>query len=75
MRTTLIAARLCTVSVTLPSARAQSEDVSRQQFLEDKTKAETGDAVAQRNLGHRYYRGDGVPRDDAEAVKWFKYYE
>ena len=34
--------------------------------------AEQGDADAQYNLGDMYARGDGVPEDDAEAVKWLR---
>ena len=33
--------------------------------------AESGDAGAQYELGARYHKGDGVPQNDAEAVKWF----
>ena len=35
-------------------------------------RAEEGDAVAQNELGSRYYEGRGVPQDDAEAVKWVR---
>ena len=34
--------------------------------------AEQGDAKAQFNLGVIYDNGEGVPEDDAEAVKWFR---
>ena len=34
--------------------------------------AEQGDARAQFNLGLMYLNGDGVPEDDAEAVKWYR---
>jgi TPR repeat protein len=34
--------------------------------------AETGDAAAQCWLGWVYGNGNGVPRDDAEAVKWYR---
>lgn len=33
--------------------------------------AEQGNAEAQFNLGLIYYNGDGVPRDDPEAAKWY----
>lgn len=33
-------------------------------------RAERGDAAAQADLGRRYYAGDGVPQDDAEAARW-----
>jgi TPR repeat protein len=34
--------------------------------------AEQGDALAQLDLGARYYEGRGIARDDAEAAKWFR---
>lgn len=34
--------------------------------------AERGDVVAQRQLGYLYGLGEGVPRDDAQAVFWFR---
>jgi TPR repeat protein len=37
-----------------------------------KARAEQGDAQAQFNLGFAYHDGQGVPRDDAEAVKWIR---
>ena len=34
--------------------------------------AEQGDAEAQFNLGGMYVNGEGVPEDDAEAVRWYR---
>lgn len=34
--------------------------------------AETGDAIAQYNLGVCYDTGEGVAQDKAEAAKWFR---
>ena len=34
--------------------------------------AERGDAIAQNNLGNRYYNGEGVVKDYGEAVKWHR---
>ena len=34
--------------------------------------AEQGDAKLQFAIGLIYYKGHGVPQDDAEAVKWFR---
>jgi TPR repeat protein len=34
--------------------------------------AEQGNATAQYNLGFMYNNGEGVPQDDAEAVKWYR---
>ena len=41
-------------------------------FAETKKKAEAGDANAQDNLGSMYAKGEGVLKDYAEAVKWFR---
>ena len=34
--------------------------------------AAQGDAVAQFNLGFMYRNGEGVPKNDVEAVKWYR---
>ncbi len=34
--------------------------------------ARQGDAIAQYNLGSMYGRGQGVPQDYAETVKWYR---
>jgi hypothetical protein len=45
----------------------------QQEFIEAlRAKAEQGDAEAQYNLGLMYANGDGVPQDDAEAVRWLR---
>lgn len=46
--------------------------VANTKIEETKAKAERGDADAQHELGIRYYNGDGVPQDYAEATKWFE---
>ena len=35
-------------------------------------KAEAGDPVAQLRLGAMYQRGEGVAKDDAQAVAWYR---
>ena len=35
-------------------------------------RAEAGDAFAQFSLGFRYDNGNGVPKDDTEALKWYR---
>ena len=42
------------------------------EFDETKALAELGMAAAQNNLGIMYDNGEGVPENDAEAVKWFR---
>ncbi len=37
-----------------------------------KKAAELGDVDAQAMLGVMYARGDGVPEDDTEAVRWYR---
>ena len=41
-------------------------------LAETKARADKGDAQAQYRLGWRYYKGDGVAKDAAEAVKWWR---
>ena len=46
--------------------------VSAPDFAATKKDAESGNAKAQYNLGVKYANGQGVPRDDAEAAKWYR---
>ena len=46
--------------------------LSAQTIDELKTRAANGDADAQFNLGKRYYKGEGVTKDFAEAVRWYR---
>lgn len=41
-------------------------------FLETMTEANKGNAKAQFSLGLMYATGEGVPKDKAEAVKWYR---
>ena len=52
------------VSPTPPSA-------STREVTSIRSRAEQGFAIAQYNLGIMYGNGDGVPQDDAEAVRWY----
>ncbi len=51
---------------------AQPSEAERKEFLGLKAKAEKGDAEAQRNLGWMYAKGQGVAKDEAEAVTWYR---
>ena len=52
---------------------ASCADISGLSPLEDlRSCGEQGDVDAQYNLGLRYRNGEGVPKDDAEAVRWFR---
>jgi hypothetical protein len=55
-------------------ARPTSINASPQaKTLDDLRKlAERGDADAQWDMGYRYHNGQGVPHDDAQAVRWFQ---
>ena len=46
--------------------------LSAQTIDELKTRAANGDADAQNNLGLRYYNGEGVTKDYAEAARWWR---
>ena len=43
-----------------------------QKFNSLRKAAEQGDAKAQYNLGIAYYNGEGVAKDQVEAVKWWR---
>lgn len=45
---------------------------AKQSFLETKRLAEQGDASAQFNLGDCYHNGEGVEKNDARAVYWYR---
>jgi hypothetical protein len=51
---------------------ANQVSLSPAEISELQTKAEAGDAIAQRNLGRAYREGDGVPKNEEVAVKWFR---
>ena len=63
--------------VLLPAARARTQS-SEQVSARKKTIADlkeigfAGDIAAQVRLGVIYLTGDGVPKDDVEAVKWLR---
>ena len=71
MKTCLIALFLCAASLLPQAMAATPADVARKSFQETKIKAEKGDAAAQFNLGVSYANGQGVPKDEAEAYKWY----
>ena len=71
MKTCLIALFLCAASLLPQAMAATPADVARKSFQETKIKAEKGDAAAQFALGLMYDEGRGVPKDEAEAYKWY----
>ena len=44
----------------------------KEKFWETKAKAETGNTVAQYNLGSMYWSGEGVLIDHKQAVNWYR---
>ena len=67
-----LAALLCFVEVILPDATAQQTEELRREFQSTKAKAEKGDADAQFTLGVMYAKGNGVAKDPAQAVTWYR---
>ena len=63
LRTAAAAGVVAAFLVTAPRSSAQLPDGLREQ-------AEQGDPAAQAELGRRYYAGQGVPQDHAEAARW-----
>ena len=61
----IIAALLLSLSMT-----AFAQAPSPEQIAEYRAAADKGEAWAQYNLGIMYANGEGVPEDDATAVKW-----
>src|SRR5689334_23216809 len=56
-----------------PATQAATKPPATRPSIEAIRKAaENGDATAQCGLGSCYLNGDGVPKDQAEAVKWFR---
>lgn len=51
--------------------RGTYETVQTVRFQSVLNRAKEGDYLAQYHLGERYFRGQGVPQDDAEAARWF----
>ena len=56
---------ILTTLLTFQSAAAS-------EFDDMKALAELGMAAAQNNLALMYDNGEGVPENDAEAVKWYR---
>ena len=66
------ALRLLMICGALLTALGAPLSAQAPDFAETKKRAEAGDASAQYNLGVMYRNGNGVPKDDAEAVKWYR---
>jgi TPR repeat protein len=54
------------------SPEQTTEEAIAAGLAELRAQAEQGDAEAQYNLGFMYEKGQGVPQDDTEAVRWLR---
>jgi TPR repeat protein len=54
------------------SASVQAVAQPKPSFQDTQAKAEAGDVNAQYILAGMYGKGDGVPKDDAQAVEWYR---
>ena len=68
----LIFTLLLASSVAVVQLAAQQTKAGQKPIEEVKAKAEAGDAESQVELGRRYDEGEGVAKDQVEAVKWFR---
>lgn len=57
---------------TLVVVSPEIMNVADEQIVALKQKAKAGDAEAQNKLGERYASGEGVRKNDAKAVKWYR---
>src|SRR6516165_9492386 len=73
MRTNrLVFTLLLASSVAVVQLSAQQTNSDQKPIEEVKAKAEAGDAQSQVELGRRYHKGEGVTKDQVEAVKWYR---
>ena len=73
MKTNRLVFALLLVSATALFPLAAQQNKTDQKPIEAiKAKAEAGDAEAQFQLGRAYAHGEGVAKDLAEAVKWYR---
>ena len=68
----LIFTLLLASSVAVVQLAAQQTKADQKPIEEVKAKAEAGDAESEVELGLRYEKGEGVAKDEVEAVKWFR---
>src|ERR1043166_10171824 len=68
----LIFTLLAAASVAVVQLAAQQTNADRKSIDEIKAKAEAGNPESQVELGRRYDKGEGVVKDQVEAVKWYR---
>ena len=59
-------------SVAVVQLGAQQTKADQKPIEEVKAKAEAGDAESEMELGRRYNKGEGVAKNEVEAVKWYR---
>ncbi len=62
----------CGESTSPSSSKQEPASTAEIKFAELKKQADSGDAVAQYNLGSSYHTGKDVPKDYAKAFQWFE---
>ena len=67
-----LAAGAAVLLVALQAFSQTGDEAAAKSLADLRVRAEQGDAEAKVELGHMYANGDGVPEDDAEAVRWFR---
>ena len=68
----LIFTLLLASSVAVVQLAAQQTKADQKPIEEVKAKAEAGDAESEMELGRRYNKGEGVAKNEVEAVKWYR---
>ena len=63
--------KTCLIALFLLLAVGCKRADAGKSFQETKIEAEKGNARAQSNIGFMYAMGQGVPKDEVEAYKWF----
>ena len=69
MKTAFLSLLIVAVMVVIFPAKAATECPLSPEIC---VSAEQGDAKAQTNLGYAYYNGEGVAKDQGEAVRWYR---
>jgi TPR repeat protein len=72
MKACLTALYFYVASFLFHTSAAELSDAERKIFQETKAKAERGEAKEQYLVGSMYFRGEGVAKDEAEAVSWYR---
>ena len=70
--TTFFAAAVLAASLACSGSTETEKERRSSEFEALLEQAEQEDADAQYQLGFMYATGDGVPQDDAKAVRWYR---